>query len=161
MRQVSGPGNSGLLALDWWQGNRSTLGRSDLSGLLVGATLNTRAEDVFHAVVEATAFGTRAIIESYTDQLLPVASIVAGGGLTRNAMLMQIYADVTGRSIAVAGAPQASALGAAMLGAAAAGAAGGTGESLATIALRMAPPAARVYEPIAANHAQYNILYRE
>ena len=74
---------------------------------------------------------------------------------------MQIYADVTGRSIAVAGAPQASALGAAMLGAAAAGAAGGTGESLATIALRMAPPAARVYDPIAANQAQYNILYRE
>jgi L-ribulokinase len=156
-----GPGSSGLLALDWWQGNRSTLGRSDLSGLLVGATLNTRAEDVFHAAVEATAFGTRAIIESYTDQQLPVASIVAGGGLTRNAMLMQIYADVTGRSIAVAGAPQASALGAAMLGAAAAGAAGGTGESLATIALRMAPPAARVYHPLAANQAQYNILYRE
>ena len=156
-----GPGNSGLLALDWWQGNRSTLGRSDLSGLIVGATLSTRAEDVFHAVVEATAFGTRAIIESFTDQQLPVASIVAGGGLTRNAMLMQIYADVTGRSIAVAGAPQASALGAAMLGAVAAGAAGGTGESLATIALRMAPPAARVYDPIAANQAQYNVLYRE
>ena len=104
-----GPGNSGLLALDWWQGNRSTLGRSDLSGLLVGATLSTRAEEVFHALIEATAFGTRAIIESYTDQQLPVVSIVAGGGLTRNALLMQIYADVTGRSIAVAGAAQASA----------------------------------------------------
>jgi L-ribulokinase len=156
-----GPGSSGLLALDWWQGNRSTLGRSDLSGLLVGATLSTRAEDVFHALIEATAFGTRAIVESYTDQQLPVASIVAGGGLTRNAMLMQIYADVTGRSIAVAGAAQASALGAAMLGAAAAGAASGTGESLTTVARRMAPPPAVVYDPIAANRQQYNVLYRE
>ena len=151
-----GPGNSGLLALDWWQGNRSTLGRSDLSGLLVGATLSTRAEEAFHALIEATAFGTRAIIESYTDQQLPVVSIVAGGGLTRNALLMQIYADVTGRSIAVAGAAQASALGAAMLGAVAAGA----GESLSTIARRMAPPPAFVYDPIAANREQYNVLYR-
>jgi L-ribulokinase len=152
-----GPGQSGLLALDWWQGNRSTLGRSDLSGLLVGATLNTRAEDVFHALIEATAFGTRAIIESYTDQQLPVVSIVAGGGLTRNALLMQIYADATGRSIAVAGAAQASALGAAMLGAAAAGG----GESLPSIARRMAPPPAFVYDPVAANREQYNVLYRE
>jgi L-ribulokinase len=152
-----GPGNSGLLALDWWQGNRSTLGRSDLSGLLLGATLSTRAEDVFHALVEATAFGTRAIIESYTDQQLPVTSIVAGGGLTRNALLMQIYADVTGRSIAVAGAAQASALGAAMLGAAAAD----PPQSLTAIVARMAPPPAFVYEPIAANREQYNVLYRE
>ncbi len=116
-----GPGSSGLIALDWWNGNRSTLGRSDLSGLLVGATLNSRAEEIFHALIEATAYGTRAIVESFTDQGLPVSSIVAGGGLTRNSMLMQIYADVTGRSIAVAGAAQASALGAAMLGAVAAG----------------------------------------
>ena len=156
-----GPGGSGLLALDWWNGNRSTLGRSDLSGLLVGATLNTRAEHIFHALVEATAFGTRAIIESFTDQGLPVSSIVAGGGLTRNEMLMQIYADVTGRSIAVAGAPQASALGAAMLGAVAAGANGGGYASLAEAVTRMAPPPAQVYEPDAARRAEYEDLYRE
>ena len=156
-----GPGGSGLLALDWWNGNRSTLGRSDLSGLLVGATLNTRAEHIFHALVEATAFGTRAIIESFTDQGLPVSSIVAGGGLTRNEMLMQIYADVTGRSIAVAGAPQASALGAAMLGAVAAGADGGGYASLAEAVTRMAPPPAQVYQPDAARRADYEDLYRE
>ena len=156
-----GPGGSGLLALDWWQGNRSTLGRSDLSGLIVGATLNTRAEEIFHALVEATAFGTRAIIESFTDQQLPVSSIVAGGGLTRNGMLMQIYADVTGRPIAVAGTPQASALGAAMLGAIAAGPAGGGHDSFATAVARMAPPPAHVYQPIAANGRQYDRLYSE
>jgi L-ribulokinase len=155
------PGSSGLLALDWWQGNRSTLGRSDLTGLIVGVTLNTRAEEIFHALVEATAFGTRAIVESFTDQQLPVSTIVAGGGLTRNAMLMQIYADVTGRPIAVAGAPQASALGAAMLGAVAAGAAGGGHDSLGVAVARMAPPPAHIYEPIEPNRRQYDLLYRE
>jgi L-ribulokinase len=156
-----GPGSSGLLILDWWQGNRSTLGRSDLSGLIVGATLSTRAEEIFHALVEATAFGTRAIVESFTDQRLPVTSIVAGGGLTRNAMLMQIYADVTGRPIAVAGAPQASALGAAMLGAVAAGGANGGYDSLGAAVARMAPPPVHVYQPNDVNQRQYDVLYAE
>lgn len=155
------PGGSGLLALDWWNGNRSTLGRSDLSGLLVGVTLNTRAEEIFHALIEATAFGTRAIVESFTDKGLPVSSIVAGGGLTRNAMLMQIYADVTGRQIAVAGAPQASASGAAMLGAVAAGVTAGGYESLTEAAARMAPPPTQVYEPIADHRRPYDALYGE
>lgn len=159
--EAYGPGGSGLLALDWWQGNRSTLGRSDLGGLLVGLTLSTRAEEIFHALVEATAFGTRAIVESYTEQQLPVSSIVAGGGLTRNAMLMQIYADVAGRPIAVAGAPQASALGAAMLGAVAAGAERGGYDSLLEAAQRMAPSPSRVYRPIEARRVQYGALYSE
>ena len=156
-----GPGGSGLLALDWWNGNRSTLGRSDLSGLLIGATLTTRAEDIFHALVEATAFGTRAIVESFTAQGLPVSSIVAGGGLTRNAVLMQIYADATGRSIAVAGAPQASALGAAMLGAVAAGAAAGGYSSVEEAVAKMAPRPDRVYEPNPARARSYDELYGE
>lgn len=112
-------------------------------------------------MIEATAFGTRAIIESFTDQWLPVASIVAGGGLTRNAVLMQIYADVTGRQIAVAGAPQASALGAAMLGAVAAGTAAGGHGSLTEAVARMAPPPAQVYEPVEECRRQYNLLYGE
>jgi L-ribulokinase len=153
-----GPASSGVLALDWWNGNRSTLGRSDLSGLLIGATLSTRPEEIFHALVEATAFGTRAIVESFTDQGLPVTAIVAGGGLTRNAMLMQIYADVTGRQIAVAGAPQASALGAAMLGAVAADSRGG---SLASTVSRMAPRPSRVFTPMDENRRQYDVVYRE
>ena len=162
-RQAAGlhPGGSGLLALDWWNGNRSTLGRSHLSGLIVGLTLNTRPEDIFHALVEATAFGTRAIVESYTAQKLPVNSIVAGGGLTRNEMLMQIYADVTGREISAAGAPQASALGAAMLGAVAAGKRAGGAATLAEAVERMAPAPSRVYPPDAARARQYDELYRE
>jgi L-ribulokinase len=159
--EVLGPGGSGLLALDWWNGNRSTLGRSDLSGLLVGATLGTRAEHIFHALVEATAFGTRAIVESFTDEGLEVSSIVAGGGITRNAPLMQIYADVTGRSIAVAGAQQASALGAAMLAAVAPGSEGGGHDSIETAVERMAPPPSRVYEPDRARAAEYDALYCE
>lgn len=156
-----GPGSSGLLALDWWNGNRSTLGRSDLSGLLIGATLSSRAEEIFHALIEATAFGTRAIVESFTDQGLPVSSIVAGGGLTRNSMLMQIYADVTARPIAVAGAPQASALGAAMLGAVAAGTTGGGYATLTDAVAGMAPPPSTVYEPDPERRRQYDALYRE
>jgi L-ribulokinase len=156
-----GPGSSGLIALDWWNGNRSTLGRSDLSGLLIGATLNTRAEEIFHALIEATAFGTRAIVESFTDQGLPVSSIVAGGGLTRNALLMQIYADVTGRPISVAGAAQASALGAAMLGAVAAGTTRGGYATLREAAAGMAPAPSTVYEPDSDRRGQYDTLYRE
>ena len=155
------PGGSGLLALDWWNGNRSTLGRSDLSGLLLGATLGTRAEHVFHALVEATAFGTRAIVESFTDRNLELSSIVAGGGLTRNGALMQIYADVTGRPIAVAGAAQASALGAAMLAAVAPGSAGGGYDSLGEAVDRMAPRPSRVYEPNPHRASEYEALYRE
>ena len=151
-----GPGGSGLLALDWWNGNRSTLGRSELSGLMLGLTLSTRAEDIFHALIEATAFGTRAIVESFTDQGLPISSIVAGGGLTRNPLLMQVYADVTGREIAVAGAAQASALGAAMLGAVAAG----QGSLTETVA-RMAPRPSRVYRPAEDHRRLYDGLYRE
>jgi L-ribulokinase len=156
-----GPGSSGLIALDWWNGNRSTLGRSDLSGLLVGATLNSRAEEIFHALIEATAYGTRAIVESFTDQGLPVSSIVAGGGLTRNSMLMQIYADVTGRSIAVAGAAQASALGAAMLGAVAAGTTRGGYATLRDAVAGMAPAPSTVYEPDSGRRRLYDKLYRE
>ena len=121
------PGESGVLALDWWNGNRSTLVDAELSGLLIGCTLATKAEEIYRALIEATAFGTRVIIEAFTEQGAPVESIVTGGGLTKNVLLMQIYADVTGREMAVAGAEQVTALGAAMLGAVAAGQAGGPG----------------------------------
>ncbi len=155
------PGQSGLLALDWWNGNRSTLVDAELSGLLVGATLGTRAEEIYRALIESTAFGTRIIIETFVEQGVPVKSIVAGGGLSKNEMLMQIYADVTNREIAVAGAAQPSALGAAMLGAVAAGQAGGGYDSLADAAARMAPPPSKVYRPIPGNVDTYNILYAE
>ncbi len=155
------PGESGLLALDWWNGNRSTLVDAGLSGLLVGCTLATKAEEIYRALIEATAFGTRVIIEAFTSQGLPVKAIVTGGGLTKNDLLMQIYADVTGREMAVAGADQVTALGAAMLGAVAAGQSGGGYRSLAEAVVHMAPPPTRVYRPTPEHLAPYNTLYAE
>ncbi len=155
------PGQHGLLALDWWNGNRSTLMDAELSGLLIGATLSTRAEDIYRALIEATAFGTRMILETFAAQGVTADSIVAGGGLTKNEFLMQIYADVTGREIAVAGSAQASALGAAMLGATAASSACGGYDSLTEAAGKMAPPPAKIYRPIPENIEPYNTLYAE
>jgi L-ribulokinase len=155
------PGQHGLLALDWWNGNRSTLMDADLSGLILGLTLGSRAEDIYRALIEATAFGTRVIIETFLGQGVPVGSIVAGGGLAKNSFLMQLYADISGREIALAGAEQASALGAAMLGALAAGPAQGGYASLAEAAGHMAPPPAKVYQPIADHVRRYDSLYAE
>ena len=101
------PGESGLLALDWWNGNRSVLVDVDLTGLLIGATLPTKPEEIYRALIEATAYGTRMIIETFEANGVPVHQIVATGGLPdRNKLLMQIYADVTGRPIVVAGTHQ-------------------------------------------------------
>ncbi len=118
------PAESGLLALDWWNGNRSVLVDADLRGLLVGMTLATTPAEIYRALMEATAFGTRVIVEAFESAGVPVDSIVACGGLPeRNKLLMQIYADVLGREIAVGASKQAPALGAAMHGAVAAGSA--------------------------------------
>lgn len=151
------PGQSGLLALDWWNGCRSTLVDADLTGMLVGYTLATRAEEIYRALIEATAYGTRMVIEAFTNQGVPVKSIAAGGGLTRNSLLMQIYADVTGREISVVGTEQASALGAAILGAVAAG----IYPSLPDAITHMAPPPSRIYRPIPEHSATYELLYHE
>lgn len=116
------PGEHGLLALDWWNGNRSTLVDTELSGLLIGMTLATRAPDIYRALIEATAFGTREIIEAFESSGLPVKSLIAAGGLPeKNALLCQIYADVTGRPLRLAGSAQSPALGSAIHAAVAAG----------------------------------------
>ena len=155
------PGQHGLLALDWWNGNRSTLMDAELSGLLLGVTLATQPEDIYRALIEATAFGTRMIIETFVEQGVPATSIVAGGGLAKNSFLMQLYADITGRDIALAGSDQASALGAAMLGVLAAGQVNGGYDTLTAAAANMAPPPAKVYHPIPEHLAAYNTLYAE
>jgi L-ribulokinase len=155
------PGQSGLLALDWWNGCRSTLVDARLSGLLLGMTLTTKPEEIYRALIEATAFGTRMIIESFTGQGLSVGSLAAGGGLTRNPCLMQIYADVTHREIAVTGAEQASARGAAMLAAVAAGPTNGGHESITAAAEHMAAPPEQVYQPQPEYHQTYDLLYAE
>ena len=155
------PGASGLLALDWWNGNRSVLVDADLSGLLIGLTLATEAPEIYRALIEATAFGTRVIIEAFEAGGVPIDRIVACGGLPeRNRLLMQIYADVTGREWRVAASPQAPALGAAMFGAVAAGPGGGMPRS-ATPPRAMAHLRDEVYMPIEANHRVYDVLYRE
>ena len=155
------PGESGLLALDWWNGNRSTLMDADLSGLLLGCTLGTRAEEIYRALIEATAYGTRLIIEAFTGQGVAVDAIVAGGSLSQNPMLMQIYADVTDRSMKVAGSDQASALGAAMLGSVAAGEDAGGHDSLADAVGSMSATAASSYHPIPEHRATYDALFTE
>lgn len=156
---VLAPGASGLVALDWWNGNRSPLVDAELSGLLVGATLATRPEHIYRALIEATAFGTRVIVDALRQARVPVLRVVAGGGLTRNRMLMQIYADVLGQPIEVAAASHASALGAAMLGAVAAGADGGGHASVDAAAATMAPTPLEVYRPGEGARAAYDELF--
>jgi L-ribulokinase len=156
------PGESGLLALDWWNGNRSILVDTELSGVVVGLTLATRAPDIYRALLEATAFGTRKIIDSFELSGVPVTSIVACGGLPqRNDLLMQIYADVTGREFSVAASTQVPALGAAIFAAVAAGPESGGYASIVEASKRMAPPELRRFRPVAEHHAVYSELYRE
>lgn len=116
------PGESGLLALDWWNGNRSILVDVDLTGMMLGMTLSTKPEDVYRALIEATAYGTRIIIENHEAYDVPVKEIYACGGIaSKDDFMMQIYADVTGRKIRISASAQTVALGAAMFGAVAAG----------------------------------------
>ena len=155
------PGSNGLLALDWWNGNRSTLMDAELSGMIAGFTLATRAEDVYRALIEATAFGTRVIMEAFTKNGISVDTVVAGGGLTQNSLLMQIYSDITGRAISVAGTDQACAQGAAMLGAMAAGKSGGGYDKLEDAVRNMALPPKITYYPISEHRVTYDELYAE
>ncbi|HEX7473618.1 MAG TPA: FGGY-family carbohydrate kinase, partial [Candidatus Limnocylindrales bacterium] len=156
------PGESGLLALDWWNGNRSVLVDADLSGLVIGMTLATEAPEIYRALIEATAFGMRVIVGGLRAGGVAVDRIVACGGLPeRNRLLMQIYADVTGLPIAVAASAQTPALGSAMFAAVAAGTDAGGYATIQAAARRMAHLRDEVYEPIEANRRAYEALYRE
>ena len=156
------PSKSGLIALDWWNGNRSILNNADLSGLLVGLTLNTKPEEIYRALIEATAFGTRIIIETFQKNGLPIDELYACGGMPhKDKMLMQIYADVTGREIKVASSRQASALGAAMFGAIAAGSEAGGYDSIEDAVTHMASLEKKTYIPIPENVEVYNQLFSE
>ena len=115
-------GGHGLIALDWMGGNRSILVDHDLSGVIVGLTLATRPEEVYRALLEATAFGTRVIVEAFEAGGVPVEEFVVAGGLKRNSFLMQLYADILRRPVSVAVSEQAPALGSAIHAAVAAGA---------------------------------------
>jgi L-ribulokinase len=156
------PGESGLLALDWWNGNRSVLVDVDLTGLLIGATLLTRPEEIYRALIEATAYGTRVIIEALENNGVPVWELVACGGLPeKNKLLMQIYADVTGREFKVAGSTQTPALGSAMFGAVAAGKAKGGFDSIYEAAPVMGKLKDETYKPNPEARKTYDQLFAE
>lgn len=156
------PGEHGLLALDWWNGNRSVLVDVDLSGLLIGATLGTKPEDIYRALIEATAYGTRVIIEAFEQNGVKVNELVACGGLPeKNKLLMQIYADVTGRNFKISASKQTPALGSAMFGAVAAGSRAGGYDNIFEAAKHMARLKDEVYQPIPDNQKIYDRLYAE
>jgi L-ribulokinase len=115
------PGARGLVALDWHNGNRSVLVDHDLSGAVVGLTLHTRPEDVYRALIEATAFGARTIVETFEAAGLSVVELTVGGGLVKNAFLMQVYSDVLRRPLHVVDSEEGPALGSAIHAAVAAG----------------------------------------
>lgn len=156
------PGESGLLALDWWNGNRSVLVDVDLTGLLIGQTLATTPEEIYRALIEATAYGTRTIIETFNENGVPVREIVATGGLPdRNELMMQIYADVTGLEIKVAASQQTPALGSAIFGAVAADKDVGGYDSIYDASKAMAHLRDEVYQPNLTNKIIYDQLYTE
>lgn len=156
------PGESGLLALDWWNGNRSVLVDVNLNGMLLGATLATKPEEMYRALIEATAFGTRVIVEAFQKNGVPVNEFVTCGGLPeKNKLLMQIYADVTGRELKVTASRQSSALGSAMFGAVAAGKATGGYDTIFDAARDMARLKDEIYKPIPSNQRVYDQLYEE
>jgi len=151
------PGQSGLLALDWNNGNRTILVDPMLSGLLLGQTLHTTKGEIYRALIEATAFGARAIIERIKEYGVPIDRIVCAGGIARkDAMLMQIYADVTGCTMLVTTSNQACALGSAVAAAVLAGA----HKDFPTAQAKMTRLEKKQYKPDPARQKAYNELYR-
>jgi len=155
-------GESGLLALDWWNGNRSVLVDVDLTGMMIGMTLATKPEEIYRALIEATAYGKRIIIETFQKNGVPIHELVACGGLPeKNKLLMQIYADVIGLPIKVSASKQTPALGSAMFGAVAAGKGLGGYDSIYDAAKVMAHLKNEVYLPNPENQKAYEKLYAE
>ena len=148
-------GETGLVALDWFNGNRSVLDDSRLSGVILGLTLGTKPEHIYRALLEATAYGTKMILDTLA---FPVHTIkVAGGIANKNPLLMQIYADVLGRTIGVTQSTQAAALGSAIYAAVAAG----VYPDFTQAAKAMGAPVAKTYTPDPENQKAYEKLYGE
>ena len=153
------PGESGLVALDWMNGNRSVLMNANLSGMIAGLTLASRPEHVYRALIEGTAFGTKIIVDSYRDNGVPVTELVVCGGLVKDSLILQIYADVMDLPVRVAASGQAVALGAAIFGAAAAGIG-----PIEAMVRKMTRPPSKTYKPDASAAAAYRMffaLYRD
>ena len=151
------PGKSGLLALDWNNGNRTVLVDQRLTGLLLGQTLHTSQAEIYRALIEATAFGARAIIERFREYGVPITRVVCAGGIAeKNPLLMQLYADITGCAMHVAGSSQTCALGSAVSAAVLAGA----HPDFPTAQRRMTSLKKTVYRPRPAAQRTYDVLYR-
>jgi L-ribulokinase len=154
------PGQSGLLALDWNNGNRTVLVDPRLSGLMLGQTLQTGRAEIYRALIEATAFGARVIVDRLRDHGVPIDRVVCCGGIAeKNELFMQIYADVLGQPMLIAGSPQTPALGAAISAAVTAGAAAGGFQDWHGAQDRMTTLKERRFEPEPRAHAIYNQLY--
>lgn len=156
------PGQTGLLALDWWNGNRSVLVDTDLTGMILGMTLLSKPQEIYRTLLESTAFGTRKIVDAFHHNGVSVDALYACGGLPqKNRLLMQIYADVTNREIFVADSKQTPALGAAMFAAVAAGAAAGGYDTILDAAGKMARVKEETFKPIPEHVKVYDRLYQE
>ena len=156
------PGESGLLALDWFNGNRSVLVDVDLTGLILGMTLQTKPEDIYRALIEATAYGTRMIVETFRENGVPVDAFYASGGISqKDPMAMQIYADVLRMPVRIAGSEQGPALGSAIFAAVAAGKDAGGFADVFDAARKMGKVKEAAYEPVAEHAQVYDRLYAE
>jgi L-ribulokinase len=154
------PGQSGLLALDWNNGNRTVLVDQRLTGLLLGQTLHTRPEEIYRALIEATAFGALTIINRFEEYGVKVSQVINCGGIAeKNPLLMQIYADATGREMKISRSAQSCALGACIAGAVVAGKASGGHDSFADAQAAMCDIKEVTYKPITENAAVYQQLY--
>ncbi len=165
MQELAGqlkPGQNGLLALDWWNGNRSVLVDADLTGMILGMTLQTKPEEIYRALVEATAFGTRSIIENFENNGLPVSEFYAAGGIAeKSPFMMQIYADVIKKPVHISGSAQGPALGAAIFGAVAAGKQNGGYDNIYEAAERIGKLNEAVYYPDEVAVKIYDQLFTE
>lgn len=156
------PGESGIIALDWWNGNRSVLVDVDLSGLFIGMTLATKPEELFRALVEATAFGSKKIIDTFIQHGIAVDELYAAGGIAeKSPFTMQLYADILGINIKISGSAQAPALGSAIFAAVAAGSSNGGYDNISDASLAMGKLKDIIYMPDNQNHIMYNELYKE
>ncbi len=154
------PGASGLVALDWWNGNRTILGDADLSGVIAGLTLATTPVEVYRTLLESVAFGTRRITENFAEHGVAVREIVACGGIAeRSALMMQLLADVTGLKVTIPDSSQIPARGAALCGALAAGSSRGGFDDFETAVLKLAPAMSRSYEPSKQDRETYDGVY--
>jgi L-ribulokinase len=154
------PGQSGLLALDWNNGNRTILVDQRLTGLLVGQTLHTKPEEIYRALIEGTAFGALTIINRFEEYGVKVTEVINCGGIAeKNPLLMQIYADVTGREMKISRSAQSCALGSAIAGAVVAGKESGGYDSVPEAQAAMCGIKETTFKPIPENHKVYKELY--